>query len=97
MADEKKIEQYLTKQVEKRGGMCVKFIPDYFAGFPDRILILPAGQTIYVELKAPHVKSPAPLQRIIHERLLRLGHWIEVCNTRELIDELMIKYDEAKT
>lgn len=90
---EKAIEQYLIEAVEARGGLCVKFIPSLFAGFPDRILIMPRGITMYVELKAPNIKKPSPLQRLVQNKLRRRDHIVEVCNSEELIDALMFRYD----
>lgn len=50
---EKKIEKYLVQSVEQIGGLCVKFPPLFFRGFPDRIVLLPDGLVVFVELKAP--------------------------------------------
>lgn len=93
MADEKRIvEDYLVRQVEQRGGLCVKFIPDHFAGFPDRLVLTNDGHTIYVECKAPHIKGVDPLQRIVHNKLKRRGHIVEVLNTREGVDDFIVKW-----
>lgn len=87
MGDEKRIvEDYLTKQVEKRGGLCVKFVPDHYAGFPDRIVLNMRGQTVYVECKAPHVKGVDKLQAIVHGRLRSRGHAVEVLRNRQEVD-----------
>lgn len=94
MGDEKRIvEDYLVKQVERRGGLCIKFPPIYHAGFPDRELYMPNGVHLLVETKAPHIKGVDKLQEIIHRRLRRLGHRVEVCNTRQLVDELLKEFD----
>lgn len=90
MGDEKRIvEDYLVLQVERRGGLCVKFVPDHFAGFPDRIVLSTKGATVYVECKAPHIEGVDPLQRIVHRKLLRRGHRVEVVNTRDKVDALL--------
>lgn len=91
MGDEKRIvESYLVRQVEVRGGLCIKFVPDHFAGFPDRELYMPFGVHLLVETKAPHITGVAKLQAIIHKKLRRLGHRVEVCYTREQVDALML-------
>lgn len=48
---ESQIEKHLKREVEKMGGLCLKFVSPGNKGVPDRIVILPNGQTIYVELK----------------------------------------------
>lgn len=48
---EKHIEKYLAKEVERRGGLCIKFTSPGSRGVPDRIVITPAGQIIFVEVK----------------------------------------------
>ena len=94
MGDEKRIvEDYLKREVEKRGGLCVKFVPDHFAGFPDRELYMPHGVHLLVETKAPHVKGVDKLQAIVHRRLRRLGHRVEVCHNREQVDALMLEFN----
>lgn len=93
MADEKKIETYLIKQVEKRGGMCVKFVPQHFAGFPDRLIYMPNGVHLLGELKAPHIKGVDKLQKIVHAKLRKLGFWVEVLPTKESVDALMDTLD----
>lgn len=48
---ESAIEARLVREVKKRGGLCYKFVSPDNAGVPDRIVITPEGQTIFVELK----------------------------------------------
>ena len=48
---EKEIERKLVKQIEKQGGLCWKFVSPNLPGVPDRIVILPNGRIIFVELK----------------------------------------------
>ena len=48
---ESSIESYLVRKVKERGGLCYKFVSPGNPGVPDRIIITPAGETIYVELK----------------------------------------------
>lgn len=79
------IEKYLKSEVEKRGGMCVKFPPLFFAGFPDRIVLLPGEVIAFVELKAPGEK-PSALQSRVHARLRNLGFTVRVIDSREQVD-----------
>ncbi len=48
---ESQIESYLVQKVREHGGLCYKFVSPGNPGVPDRIVITPAGKTIYVELK----------------------------------------------
>lgn len=50
---EKEIEQKLKKMVERRGGLCLKWVCPGWLGVPDRICLFPGGTVIFVELKRP--------------------------------------------
>lgn len=69
---ESAIEARLVKQVQSRGGLCYKFVSPGNPGVPDRIVITPAGRTIYVELKT-EVGRLASIQKYQHEELRRRG------------------------
>ena len=48
---EKEIERRLGEMIKKRGGLYFKFVSPGTVGVPDRIVILPGGRIIFVELK----------------------------------------------
>lgn len=48
---ESTIEARLAREVKKLGGLCYKFTSPGNPGVPDRIVILPNGRTVYIELK----------------------------------------------
>lgn len=48
---ESQIERYLVREIKKRGGLCYKFVSPGNPGVPDRLIILPVGRIIFVELK----------------------------------------------
>ena len=50
---EKDIESKLREMVEAHGGKCLKWVCPGWAGVPDRIVLLPGGRIIFVELKRP--------------------------------------------
>lgn len=50
---EKEIESRLVKLVKRRGGLCLKWVCPGWAGVPDRIVLLPRGRVVFVELKRP--------------------------------------------
>jgi hypothetical protein len=86
---ESEVEKYLREQVEKCGGKCVKFIPDFSRGFPDRIVILPHGVLVWVETKRPVGGHVDPAQNVQHVILRRLGQRVEVVWTKEEADALL--------
>lgn len=89
LVTEKKIEKYLVTSVERLGGLCVKFPPLFFRGFPDRIVLLPGGLIIFVELKAPSEK-PRLIQTKVHGKLKALGFRVEVIDTIEGVDTFIL-------
>jgi hypothetical protein len=86
---ESEVEGYLRKQAEKLGGKCVKFLPDFSRGFPDRILLLPGGVLVWVETKRPVGGHIDPAQKVQHVLLRRLGQRVEVVWTKEEVDRLL--------
>ena len=84
---EKDIESYLVKRVRARGGEAYKFSSPARRGVPDRIVILPTGRVVFVELKAPG-KTPTRLQEKEHERLSTLGQEVLVIDSKEACDAL---------
>lgn len=78
------IEKALVKAVKQRGGMAIKFTSVNFAGVPDRIVLLPGGVIIFIELKAPG-KKLRPLQEKRRRQISSLGFKV-ICldNTEEI-------------
>ncbi|BBH19810.1 nuclease [Paenibacillus baekrokdamisoli] len=70
---ERAIENRFTNEVVKRGGKALKFTSPGHNGVPDRIVLLPDGRTVYVELKAPG-KPLKPLQAKWARTLTDMGH-----------------------
>lgn len=86
---ENEVESYLRRKVEKAGGLCVKFIPDFARGFPDRIVLLPGGVLVWVETKRPQGGVLSPVQKVQHVLLRRLGQRVEVVWTKDQADDLV--------
>jgi len=53
---ESKIERKLVNEIKKRGGLALKFTPAGQRGYADRVLLLPGGRSVFVELKAKDEK-----------------------------------------
>ena len=92
--NEKVIEKKLRERVKKLGGIAVKFFPIFFRGFPDRMVLMPGGKISFAEIKTTG-KKPNPVQKIVIEMLRKLGFWVEVIDTMELLDEYLIKLENA--
>ena len=50
---EKEIEAKLVDTVKDHGGLCLKWVCPGWAGVPDRIVLLPGGRALFIELKRP--------------------------------------------
>lgn len=85
---ESRVENYLKKKVEKIGGKAFKWVPVGVVGVPDRMVLLPGGKVIFVELKAPGKKA-RKLQEYRAKQLRALGFQVECLDTIEKIDELL--------
>ena len=74
---EKEIEQKLVNIVKRHGGLCLKWICPGWAGVPDRIVLLPGGKVIFVELKRPKGSVISSRQKWWADKLKVLGfeHW----------------------
>lgn len=48
---ERTIEGKLVRRVREMGGLCYKFVSPNNPGVPDRLVIMPGGKVIFVELK----------------------------------------------
>lgn len=86
---ENEVEGHLRRRVEEVGGVCVKFLPDFARGFPDRIVLLPGGVLVWVETKRPQGGVLSPVQKVQHVLLRRLGQRVEVVWTKDQADDLM--------
>lgn len=85
---EKQIEQKLIRMVKQQGGLALKFVSPSYAGMPDRLVLLPDGIIVFVELKAPG-KKPRPLQLARHRLLRSLGFPVYVINGVEQIGGML--------
>ena len=83
---EKEIEKKLVNLVKRHGGLCLKWICPGWAGVPDRIVLLPGGRVVFVELKRPSGGVVSSRQRWWAHKLAMLGfeHWY-VYNESDLI------------
>ncbi len=69
---EKDIERALGRMVKRRGGLCLKWVCPGWSGVPDRIVLLPGGRIIFVELKRRGGRV-SPMQSWWKTTLFKLG------------------------
>ena len=69
---ESEIEARLVRGVKVLGGVAYKFVSPGNVGVPDRLVVLPGGRMIFVELKAEGGRL-SPMQRRQMTRLHQLG------------------------
>lgn len=88
---EKEVEKYLVREVKKIGGVSFKFISPGNAGVPDRIVILPMGKVVFVELKTDKGKL-SKLQTAQIRKISELGAEVKVLygieGVKEFINEI---------
>lgn len=82
---EKYIERTLVKRVEALGGLCIKLLTNHFLGLPDRMVLLPGGKMLFVELKSTGQK-PRKIQTVVHSKLRALGFTVLVIDNVEQIN-----------
>lgn len=85
---ENRIERRLVQRAKDAGGVAIKWVAPAMAGVPDRIVFLPAGVVIFVELKAPG-RTSSPLQVRIQQMLKDLGAKVYQIDSLEAVDELI--------
>lgn len=85
---EKAIERYLVEQAKINGLLCLKYSNPNMVGYPDRLLVLPDGGVIWVELKS-RGRKPTKIQQIRMTELTGMGHLVRVIDNKADIDELI--------
>lgn len=85
---EKTLEHSLVEKIRQRGGICLKLQGNMYAGMPDRLILLPEGRVVFVELKSEGIK-PRKLQLVRHEELRALGFKVFVIDTQEKLIQFL--------
>ena len=82
---ESKIEKSLKNKVQNMGGIALKFVSPGIAGVPDRIVLIPNGKVVFVELKAPG-KTMRPIQLKRKSQLEYLGFKVYLIDSLQGVD-----------
>lgn len=85
---EKAIEAYLNRQAKENNLLCLKYANANVTGYPDRLICIPGGKVVWVELKSKG-KTPTKLQQIRHAELQGIGHRVLVISSKEQVDNLI--------
>lgn len=94
---EKAIEERLRQEVAKIGGKAYKLVSTGNAGMPDRLVCLPGGKAVFVELKRPKGGKVSLLQKYRMSELRIRGFEVRVINTEEQIDEFINEFNPIGT
>ena len=93
------LESYYEDKLRKRvkalghGARCLKFVSPGFSGVPDRMILLPGGNLIFVEMKKPGEKE-RKRQEYVHGILRKLG--FEVFATIDSMERIEVVVDRCK-
>lgn len=82
---EKQIEAHLVKKVKELGGVAYKFVSPANRGVADRIVCLPDGGVVFVELKTA-TGTLTPLQEQFAKQMSELRQNYIVLKSREEVD-----------
>lgn len=78
---EKMVEKALIDGVQKKGGLCLKWVCPGHKGVPDRIVLLPGGKVYFVELKNER-GTLSEIQKYVLQKLKDRGANVEVIFSR---------------
>lgn len=92
---ESTIEARLVREVRKRGGLCYKFTSPGSPGVPDRIVVLPGGVTVYVELKT-EIGRLANIQKWQIEELRKRGATVRVLKGMDQVLAFLEEVDRGE-
>ena len=95
MESEKNTEAYLRDRVKALGGRSYKWVSPGCSGVPDRIVILPGGRAVFVELKSEG-KTSTDQQKKRQAELRKLGCTVYAdIDTKAKVQELLRKEGDA--
>lgn len=100
--DERSVERILKQRVEESipGAKCLKFVSPGYTGVPDRIILLPGGAVVFVELKRPG-EQPRQRQLFVQSQIRKLGFTVAGCvdspeKVNQVVCMCLMKTDHAK-
>jgi hypothetical protein len=94
-AREQSIETYLRDRVRGAGGLCVKLGAASYVGIPDRLVVLPGGRVLFIEVKKPKGGVIGKLQYVWRDRLREMGMEHRFVFTRDDVDDIIGQGDRT--
>lgn len=85
---EAELENWVRIRIRDIGGLCIKFTSPSMRGVPDRLVLLPGGKILFLELKRPG-ETARPEQRKVHRRFKALGAGVFVVDSKEKLEEIL--------
>lgn len=85
---EKRTERVLFEEVKKLGGLCLKLVPMFMSGLPDRLVLMPGAKIYFVETKSTG-DTARKLQLYVHKMIINLGFSVYIIDTRSKLDEFL--------
>jgi hypothetical protein len=89
---EYKIESYLSDEIKKIGGMCLKWVCPNFIGVPDRI-VFAYRQIWFVEVKST-IGRRSLIQVYVGNLIMKYTDNYLVINSKEQVDNFIRKLNE---
>lgn len=90
--NEKLIEKKLRERAKKMGGIALKFLPYFWVGAPDRLILLPGAKVYWVETKSTG-DNLRPVQQTRKKQLEKLGFKVFKIDSQESLDQF---FEEVK-
>lgn len=87
MASEKLLERKLREAVEDCGGRCYKLSSMLHTGMPDRLVLLPGGKAVFVEVKTTG-KKQTQMQKHVMAGIADLNFETHVLDNEEQLAKL---------
>lgn len=97
---EREIEHKFRRLIIRHGGLCLKWVCPGWTGVPDRLVLLPGGRIIFVELKRPKGGKFSEMQKWWAKKLTEFGcnYWtIDDSYSLELFEKTELEGKESKT
>lgn len=88
---EKDIEKLFRDEIKKAGGKAYKFTSPGNDGVPDRIVMLPGGRIVFVELKTDTGKL-SKLQELQCRQIAELGQTVRVLHGLAEVRDFFLEF-----
>lgn len=88
---EKDIEKLFTAEIKREGGKAYKFTSPGNDGVPDRIVMLPDGRMVFVELKTDTGKL-SRLQELQCRQIAELGQTVRVLHGLAEVRDFFLEF-----